>query len=164
MPSPYANGYRLIDGPQHENCTFRYSVSTSGRAGSIVSTAGDVVNWLGAFMDGRLLSVTSHRAQWDTTDDGSGSDLSYGLGVARSGSSLGYNGNYNHVYTSTMFRYLVYDIVILANGQTQYYSGNSSATNIYYALRACLDQYINKTGLINFRPAQPAGGPGQPLR
>lgn len=144
LPSPYAHGYRLNDSPLPEDCTFRYAVSAFGGAGSIVSTASDVVKWLDALMDGSLLSVNMHRAQWDTKDDGSGAGMSYGLGVARSGNSYGHNGNYNNVYTSAMFRYLGYDIVILANGQTQFSTASSTATSIYNSVRASLDQYLSR--------------------
>lgn len=144
LPSPYAHGYRLNDGPQPEDCTFRYAVSAFGGAGNIVSTAGDVVKWLDALMDGSLLSVNSHRAQWDTKSDGSGGAMSYGLGVARDGNTYGHNGNYNNTYTSAMFRYLGYDIVILSNGQTQFSTGSSSATSIYSAVRSSLDQYLKR--------------------
>lgn len=144
LPSPYAHGYRLNDNPLPEDCTFRYAVSAFGGAGSIVSTASDVVKWLDALMDGSLLSVNMHRAQWDTKDDGSGAGMSYGLGVARSGNSYGHNGNYNNVYTSAMFRYLGYDIVILANGQTQFSTASSTATSIYNSVRASLDQYLSR--------------------
>ncbi|MBI4800752.1 MAG: beta-lactamase family protein [Desulfarculus sp.] len=142
LPSPYAHGYRLNDGPQPEDCTFRYATSAFGGAGSMVSTAGDLVKWLDALVDGSLLSVTSHRAQWDTKADGGGGGMSYGLGVARDGNTYGHNGNYNNTYTSAMFRYLGYDIVILANGQTQFSTGSSSATSIYSAVRTSLDQYL----------------------
>jgi D-alanyl-D-alanine carboxypeptidase len=144
LPSPYAHGYRLNEGPLPEDCTFRYAVSAFGGAGSIVSTAGDVVKWLDALMDGSLLSVNMHRAQFDTKDDGSGAGLSYGLGLASTGGAYGHNGNYNNVYTSAMFRYLGYDIVILANGQTQYSTASSSATSIYYSVRDSLDQYLSR--------------------
>ncbi|MBI5522500.1 MAG: beta-lactamase family protein [Desulfarculus sp.] len=142
LPSPYAHGYRLNDGPLPADCTFKYATSAFGGAGSMVATAGDLVKWLDALVDGQLLSVSSHRAQWETKSDGGG--MAYGLGVARDGNTYGHNGNYNNVYTSAMFRYLDYDIVILANGQTQFSTGSSSATSIYSAVRTSLDQYLTR--------------------
>ncbi|MFH1035386.1 MAG: serine hydrolase domain-containing protein, partial [Pseudomonadota bacterium] len=144
LPSPYAHGYRINDGPLPEDCTFRYAVSAFGGAGNIVSTAGDVIKWLDALMDGQLLSPDMHHAQWDTKAVGSMAGASYGLGVVRDGNTFGHNGNYNYVYTSAMFHYLDYDIVILANGQTQFSTSASTATNVYEAIRASLDQYLTR--------------------
>lgn len=145
LPSPHARGYRsLPQGSPPEDWSSLFSISVFRGAGSMISTVGDLTTWLGALMTGSQLSPSTHQAQWQLKAAESRPGISYGLGVASYDGALGHNGDYNSTYTATMYRYLDYDIAILANGQTQFSDQNSSAQKVFESVRASLDQYLKR--------------------
>jgi D-alanyl-D-alanine carboxypeptidase len=143
MPSPYAHGYINVGaGAPPEDWSTIFSVSAFGGAGSMISTVGDLVTWLGALMQGSVLSPAMHQAQWILKTVESRTNIAYGLGVASYDGALGHNGDYSHFYTAAMYRYLDYDIAVLANGQTSFSDQNSDAQKVFESVRGRLDQYL----------------------
>jgi len=75
-----AHGYVLRDGVVHRAAT---SVHTwPFAAGSLCSTAGDLVTWLQALHGGRVLSPQSYAEMTSPSRLADGTPLSYGLGTA----------------------------------------------------------------------------------
>ncbi|MCB2187446.1 MAG: beta-lactamase family protein [Deltaproteobacteria bacterium] len=148
LPSPYAHGYLKATQPDGsgpflaEDSSTSRNISVFGAAGSMISTAGDLLVWLDALLAGTLLSPAMHEAQLDALPVGNDPNVGYGLGVANSHGAWGHNGDYDGVYTAAMYRYQDYDIVILSNGQTAGSMAGSSAQNIFDQVRGGLDQYL----------------------
>jgi D-alanyl-D-alanine carboxypeptidase len=90
IPSPSAHGYAVVNGQQVD--TSDWSFAWTGSAGSMASTIEDLEVYAQALASGsRLLtpSMQQQRLQFVSTNV---PDLSYGLGVFRLGSFLGYDG------------------------------------------------------------------------
>jgi len=116
MPAPYAHGYLPVDG-QVADRTESFDPSYGWAAGAIISTVGDMVDWVTALNDGTLLS-SAIQAQRMIMESGEIETwpVLYGLGVYDDGGAVGHYGNYNSFYTSYAMRYAGYDVAVLTNG------------------------------------------------
>ncbi len=101
FPGTYAHGYfeKNADGILSD-----YSIQSPTAvwsAGNIISTAPDLMTWLEAFINGRLLKPAVKAEQFDfQLSDGNG----YGLGVTAMNNALGHNGTI-FGYQTQMFAY-----------------------------------------------------------
>jgi len=116
MPTPFARGYLYEEGTVVDG-TFSADPSVAWSAGNIISTASDQLVWIKALVEGRLLSKGTYKEQFAMKDVKDMPGRAYGLGVGREKGAMGHTGNYNNAYTSCVFRYHGYDIVVLVNGQ-----------------------------------------------
>lgn len=138
MPARYAHGY-LADHYQATDYSTHWDPSVFGSAGSIISTAADVMTWFQALMSGSLLSQTAHAEQFDMTPMEGQADAGYGLGVGEKDGLVGHTGNYNGLYTAAMYRYQSWDIVVLCNGRFIAGDEDSKASNLLQGLLPVLE-------------------------
>lgn len=132
-PEPYASAYLINKDGVRINATYLNDPSWAWAAGSMVSTVSDQLKWLDVLIKGSLLSPAMREARLPKTVPG------YGLGIFAFNGGLGHNGNFNSHYTSFVYRYHDYDIVIFTNGQAVGGSNNLSfADNIFRDMNATL--------------------------
>lgn len=122
MPEPYARGYKFDDG---QGALLDVSLATDPSwgwaAGSMISTVGDLLDWVPALVDGTLISpaLQHERLQLRAGEIDNVGNVEYGLGIYDDGGALGHGGDYSGFYTAYAVRYAGYDIAILENGKLQ---------------------------------------------
>ncbi len=129
IPRSYAHGYLYEKGCVLDRSMY-WDPSAFGAAGSMISSLDDLMIWIEALMDGRLLSPAMHSEQFALVPTEADPDSSYGLGVGEKDGMMGHSGNYNGLYTSALYRVGGYDIVVLTNGQDDGGGGQSTASNV----------------------------------
>lgn len=122
MPEPYARGYKYDDG---QGALLDLSLVTDPSwgwaAGSMISTVGDLLDWVPALVDGTLISpaLQHERLQLQAGEIHDLGTVEYGLGIYDDGGALGHGGDYSGFYTAYGVRHSGYDIAILENGKLQ---------------------------------------------
>lgn len=111
------------------------TTTIAGPSGAMYSTTIDLLDWMTAFLDGRLLSdrMQAERMTPQVVMPGQGS---FGLGIAfRSNGAIGFAGNFDDFYSGEWEHYRGYDIVAVVNGFAGPYQGwKSSASSIFYEI------------------------------
>lgn len=114
----YCHGYRynfLGNKDEWTDVTNLVDPSFMGAAGSLVSTAGDLLVWLDALLASTLLSPHYGNEMFQTVSiDETGQKA--GLGVEIRNKAIGHAGDFVFGYQSWMFGYKGYRTVILTNG------------------------------------------------
>ncbi|MFC1515235.1 serine hydrolase domain-containing protein [Thermodesulfobacteriota bacterium] len=116
MPAPYAHGYVFLEkNPDGWKDLSVQNASAAWSAGSLISTAEDMGNWIDNLIGGVLLEETSRNKMfnWKYTNEMK-EFKHYGLGV------LKYNGAIGHIgsilgYRSCIMGYQGYSFVVLLN-------------------------------------------------
>ena len=102
IPAPasdgYGYGYGAPDATGQDDVTDT-SPSIAWAAGALISTAGDLANWVEDLAQGALLTEQSQTARLDSlavlaTNPETGETTDYGLGLARINGLLGHNGQF----------------------------------------------------------------------
>lgn len=138
MPEPFAKGYLNVDGTVTDVST-HWDPSAFWAAGSMNSTLDDMLVWTDALFGGILLSPAMHAQQFAFVPMESDPHSGYGMGVGSDRGMVGHSGNYNGLYTATMYRLDGYDTVILSNGQSAGGGGGSSASCVMGRLRKVIE-------------------------
>ncbi|MFH2125623.1 MAG: serine hydrolase domain-containing protein [Pseudomonadota bacterium] len=138
MPSPYAKGYLKLDGVVTDVST-HWDSSSFWAAGDMISTVDDMLVWLDALIAGSLLSPAMHAQQFAFVPMESDPQKGYGMGVGDDRGMIGHSGNYNGLYTATLYRLNGYDTLILSNGQAAGGDGNSTASCIQKKFRSLIE-------------------------
>ncbi len=122
MPAPYAHGY-IYDDENNELLDLSTATDPSWgwAAGSINSTASDLLAWVKALVDGTLISSTmqQERMTMQEADIEDFTGIFYGLGIYSDNGAIGHGGNYSNFYTAYAVRYKNYDFATLVNGKLQ---------------------------------------------
>ena len=137
MPAPYAHGYKYSE---TEDELIDLSTATDPSwgwaAGSVISTASDLLTYAGALAGGTLINPTmqQERMQMVEIDIEDFSGISYGLGIYSDNGAIGHGGDYSGFYTAYAVRYKDYDFAVLVNGQLQQTGApvNVPARNVFW--------------------------------
>jgi D-alanyl-D-alanine carboxypeptidase len=117
IPGPHSHGYRFDfqePGRWHDYTDYA-DPSWMGAAGALVSTADDLLTWLGALLAGRLLDERHRELMFQFEPTGR-PNVSYGLGLGNWNGAVGHGGDYVFGFQTGMYRYRGYDFVIMTNG------------------------------------------------
>ncbi len=138
MPEPFAKGYLYQNGFVSDVSTL-WDPSPFWAAGSMISSLDDMLIWADALMEGSLLSAASHAQQFTFVPIESDPHRAYGMGVGIDRGMMGHSGNYNALYTATLYRLNGHDLVILCNGQSRGGDEGSTASCLLSRFRTVLE-------------------------
>jgi D-alanyl-D-alanine carboxypeptidase len=138
MTTPFAKGYLDQEGIVTDVST-HWDPSLFWTAGSMISTLDDMLIWIEALLQGSLLSSAMHAQQLAFVPIGGDPNRGYGMGVGIDRGMIGHSGNYNGLYTATLYRLNGYDMLILSNGQAAGGDGNSTASCIQTKFRDLIE-------------------------
>lgn len=138
MPEPFAKGYRNEDGRVLDVSTY-WDPSAFWAAGSMISTLDDMLIWADALFSGSLLSPAMHAEQFALVPIETARQNGYGMAVAMRNGLLGHNGNYNDLYTASLYKLNGYVLAILSNGQAANGGSGSTADCVVGHLRGAVE-------------------------
>ena len=133
MPEGSCRGYRydfLNQRGKWTDVSEYADPSFLGPAGSMISTAEDILKWLDILLSGRLIrpELKEEMFRFIPTDE---PGRESGLGVERLDGAVGHAGDYPFGYQSWMFRSQGWDFVALVNGFPTSLKIDSGAKEIY---------------------------------
>ncbi len=136
LPSNAARGYLVSDdGP--EDFSRYFHPSWGGAAGDMISNANDMVVWLKAFYQGRLLSENSRNLMFEMKGAFIRNQIAgYGLGTISLNGAKGHGGDYAGIYTTALFEYQGSYMVAFVNGQKVETGGD--ATDLFFEMAKAL--------------------------
>jgi len=137
MPAPYAHGYKYSDATNELlDLSTATDPSWGWAAGSINSTASDLLTWAEALADGTLISSTmqQERMKMFEIDIEDFTGIYYGLGIYSDNGAIGHGGDYSGFYTAYAVRYKNYYFSVLVNGKLQQtgVSAHVPARNVFW--------------------------------
>ncbi len=124
LQSPYAEGYAGADGVADVPIGTLLNGTIAGAAGAVVSTGADMVRFVEALADGRLVSAQSQAARVATVPGsrvrlpGDSFDTGYGLGVLAGSGWVGHNGAFPGYEALAQAKAGVGSVVVLVNRST----------------------------------------------
>ena len=122
MPAPYAHGYKYSDaGNELIDLSTATDPSWGWAAGSIISTASNLLTWAEALAGGTLISadMQQERMRMFEIDIEDFAGIDYGLGIYSDNGAIGHGGDYSGFYTAYAVQYKNYDFAVLVNGKLQ---------------------------------------------
>lgn len=117
IPSPHVKGYKDDDGSWVNTTDHTPSIAFS--AGNMISTLPNMLDWIQALHEYRLLTKESvdKMMTWVTLSDGSewnGEDLGYGLGISYYKGATGHNGDIDG-YKVCTYKYKNHYFAVILN-------------------------------------------------
>ncbi len=137
MPEPYAHGYTYVRNEQGSGWQDVSQQHPGGADGNMISTAEDLLAWLGALLEGTLLGPELRDRMFASTEVAAG--VRYGLGVFDCQGAVGHPGG-TPGYASAMFRYRDHDFVVLVNTDLLRHDKTVAERIFWRAARTLLDE------------------------
>lgn len=100
--SPYSHGYLLTETNGFFDYTSHYDYSWSWGSSNMTSNANDLLTWIEAVSEGRLISNNSLNLmqKFEKISDLNGTKRNYGMGLMRLGSYVGFTSSFYGYYLS----------------------------------------------------------------
>lgn len=114
MPEPHARAFNYLTQPVPGWTEVTdWDPSYAWSAGHMISTAEDLLVFLGSIFDGTLMGTQYRDAMLDTKPTGA-DDVRYGFAIVEARGMIGHSG-YIYGYNSAMYRFGEYDIVVVTS-------------------------------------------------